>query len=91
MQGISKEAAVAHPVRIIRPVKPFAEIEVFSRNQVRYGERLRRYSDAVQCSALRRPRTSGGWATARSSAMEVGRAPCAAAPGADMPTFPCGL
>ena len=51
---------------------PFAEIDVFSSSHVRYGERSRRYSDAVQCSALRRPRTSGGWATARSSAMHVG-------------------
>ena len=54
MPGISSAAAVDQPTRIISPVTPFAEMRVFSSIQVRYGERSRRYSDAVQCSALRR-------------------------------------
>src|SRR5690554_2318267 len=74
MPGMSSENAVAHPTRIISPVTPFAEMDVFSSIQVRYGETSRRYSDAVQCSALARERTSGGCETSRSCAIEVGRA-----------------
>ena len=72
---MSSAAAADQPTRIMIAVTPFAVIGVRRNSQVRYGERLRRYSDAVQCSAFARSRTSGGWLTARSSAMEDGGVP----------------
>ena len=88
MPGMSRARPAEAPVAIMNQVTVFAETPVGSSTRVRYGEIRRRYRSATQCSEFFRPRTAGGWVTARSSSI-VGRAGrCGASAVGNAPSLP---
>ncbi len=66
---------MAQPTRIMIPVTPFAVIGVAQQHPGQVRREVSQVEEAVQCSAFARIRTSGGWLTARSCAMEDGTVP----------------